>query len=290
MGIGKRLSRIIKSNVNDLLSAAEDPQKQLDLLITEMEDGLRQAKQELINQVATEKRLQRLLDEADDAARLWAERAQQAVDSGRDDLAREALRKKRTHEELATEYDQQLAEQQRAVDDLRVQYKQLEQRLREYRDRRGSLRAPRSRRGSETGLVARGDAPALRERSAFDKFEEMAEKVDDLEARTQAERELSSLLDSGDELAARIETAGTRRSERREQDEADLKVDLELEELRKRSGRSGAAGEATGRRSVRRSLGNEPATPPADQAPAPQQPDDRPAPDDDEGWGRRVEL
>ena len=108
MGIGKRLSRIIKSNVNELLAAAENPEKQLALAVTEMDDALRQAKQNLIQQMAGEKRLQRQLDETDELVKLWSDKAQQAVNAGQDDLAREALRKKRTYEELATEYDRQL--------------------------------------------------------------------------------------------------------------------------------------------------------------------------------------
>lgn len=299
MSFGKRLSRIIRSNVNDMLSAAEDPEKQLDLLLSEMEDALRQAKQHLIRALTDEKRLQRQLDETDDLVKLWHEKAQQAVDAGKDDLARDALRKKRTYEDLATEYDGQLAEQQRAVDQLREQYKLLEQRLKEARERRHSLRAELYRRQAQGRIESRRpgtrrvDTSSLTERSAFDKFDEMADKIIDLEAQTQASRELEDYLDDR-ELADQIDRESGRTTPRttRIRDDESLRVDIELEEMRKRAGREGAA--TTGRRSRRRDA--EP--PPEVTRPAPDEPPgpegekpEEPPPDDDEGgWGRRVEL
>ncbi|MCC7493472.1 MAG: PspA/IM30 family protein [Fimbriimonadaceae bacterium] len=302
MGIGQRISRIIKSNVNDLLSAAENPEKQLDLAITEMEDLLRQAKQQLVDQLAVEKRLQRQLDEADEMAKMWAQRAQVAVDSGSDELAREALRKKRNYDELGSEYDKQLFEQQRAVDELRVQYKELEQRIKDFRERRrgiGTERVRREREGERTARTAprRIDASALRDRSAFDKFEEMADKVEDLEARTQAERELTDYLEPDDTLAAKIDAAADRGRPRRSEDE--VNVDIELEQMRRRVGRPAAPPPPTAptpprapgeRLSQRRG-----ATPPAENAPPADLPPRRdpnapPPEDDDDGWGRRVEL
>lgn len=302
MGIGKRISRIIKSNVNDLLSAAENPDKQLDLLISEMEDSLRQAKQQLVEQMALEKRLQRQLDEADQMALQWGDKAQRAVDLGEDELARQALRKKKTYEDLAADYDRQLFEQQTAVDDLREQYRLLEVRLKESRERRARLGRELRQRGV-TSSTSTTETSALRSTSAFDKFEEMADKVDALEAETQARAELDEMLEPDDTLSAKIDAASRRGS-------SSPSVDAELEELRQRSG---------GRLSRRRDA-ESPAAPPATEpeaapgerlsrrrdrsarqlesdAPAAERP--RPSPDDDDqdddggggdGWGRRVEL
>ncbi|NUQ00144.1 MAG: PspA/IM30 family protein [Armatimonadetes bacterium] len=295
MGIGKRLSRIIKSNVNDILSAAENPQKQVDLLITEMEDGLRLAKQQLVEQLAMEKRLQRQLDEADELAGLWAGKAQQAVDAGEDNLAREALRKKKTYEELASEYDRQLFEQQSAVDDLKVQYKELEQRLREARDRRhqiASERVRRERAERDTGSVSprRVDASHLVDRTAFDKFDEMAEKVENFEAETQAQREIADFLEPEDQLARKIDQAATKGGGERPRDEAEVRLDIELEEMRRKAGRSGEEGGSRERLSQRRSTRRSQQAPEDTQSkPRPDEPQGGNSPDDD-GWGRRVEL
>lgn len=288
MGIGKRIGRIIKSNLNDLLSAAEDPEKQLDLLITEMEDSLRQAKQQLVEQLAMEKRLQRQLDETDELVKLWADKAQQAVNAGEDNLAREALRKRKTYEELATQYDQQLFEQQTAVDQLREQYKVLEQRLKEARARRPQIteRVRRTRDASSPG-IGRTDTGRVFDKSAFEKFEEMAEKVDTIEAETAARREIQEMLAPEEELSRRIDDAGRARTgASRGRTDEDLKIDIELEEMRKKAGRpEGASG---GRLSRRRGAETEP--------PAPAEAGDKldegeqPPPEEGDGWGRRVEL
>jgi len=299
MGIGKRISRIIKSNVNDLLSAAENPDKQLDLLISEMEDSLRQAKQQLVEQMALEKRLQRQLDEADELVNLWSDKAQKAVDLGEDELARQALRKKKTYEELASDYDRQLFEQQNAVDQLREQYRMLEVRLKESRERRAKIGHELRRREASTS-TSTTSTTALRSTSAFDKFEEMADKVDAFEAETQARAELEEMLEPDDTLSAKIEAAKDRRSG---------SVDAELEELRSRAGErlsrrrapeTEAApakeepqvepGERLSRRRSRSERQLESDAPTERPRPKPETEEGDDGGDGGDGWGRRVEL
>lgn len=299
MGIGKRISRIIKSNVNDLLSAAENPDKQLDLLISEMEDSLRQAKQQLVEQMALEKRLQRQLDEADELVNLWSDKAQKAVDLGEDELARQALRKKKTYEELASDYDRQLFEQQNAVDQLREQYRMLEVRLKESRERRAKIGHELRRREASTS-TSTTSTTALRSTSAFDKFEEMADKVDAFEAETQARAELEEMLEPDDALSAKIEAAKDRRSG---------SVDAELEELRSRAGErlsrrrapeteaapakeepQGEPGERLSRRRSRSERQLEADAPTERPRPKPETDEGDDGGDGGDGWGRRVEL
>ncbi|MBI2301881.1 MAG: PspA/IM30 family protein, partial [Armatimonadetes bacterium] len=240
MGFGKRIGRIIRSNINDMLSAAEDPQKQLDLLVSEMEDSLKEAKQLLVRALADEKRLQRQLDETDQLARMWEGKARQAVEAGADNLAREALRKKRTYDDLAAEYDEQLAQQQEAVDQLRAQYKQLEVRLEEAHAKRRTLGTELRRRqvrakGAE-GTPQRQTGAAT-DRTAFDRFDEMAGRIEQLEAETQAAGEIEAVLGEDERLAAEIDSLGGRGAGRSAQRrDEDVRVDIELEELRRKTG------------------------------------------------------
>lgn len=301
MGIGKRIAQLFRANINDMLNAAEDPEKQMDLALEDMQTGLRQAKQELVRLLAEEKRLQRELDQADELTKLWEGKAQQAVAAGRDDLARESLRKKRTYEDLANELDARLAEQQKAVDTGRAEYKMLEKKVAEMGERRRALSAEKVRRSRERRPEgARAiDTTLLKDRSAFDKFEEMADKVERFESETVARREVEDLLAGDDELAREIDRlsgkadAPAGRGGARVPDDRELKVDIELEELRKRAGRTAppatpAAEEAPHeRRSQRRGVELDSTPPPAADAP-------RDAPDEDSGDGgqpdRRVEL
>ncbi|MBI5832801.1 MAG: PspA/IM30 family protein [Armatimonadetes bacterium] len=301
MGIGKRISQIIRANFNDLLSSAEDPEKQMDLALTDMQSALKEAKQVLVQQLAEEKRLQRELDQADDMGRVWQEKAQKAVDAGADDLAREALRKKRTYEDLAAQLDGQLADQQKAVDNLRAEYKLLEQRIAEAGERRKQVTRERYRRTNERGAdtsVRRVDSGLVRDRSAFDKFEEMADKVDRFESETSARQELEQMLAGEDKLAAQIDSlGGAPAAESRGRGERDLTVDIELEEMRKRAGRPAPPAEAPAadagpqpRRSHRREL-EKPAAeaaPPADAAAKDDAADE--GGDEAGGTGRQLEL
>src|SRR5215467_12325943 len=95
MGIFTRVSDIISSNINAMLDKAEDPEKLIRLMIQEMEDTLVEIKASCAGVMATKKRVQRELDEVMARAEQWGQRAQLAMNKGREDLAREALVEKR---------------------------------------------------------------------------------------------------------------------------------------------------------------------------------------------------
>src|SRR5918997_4272229 len=101
MGIIDRLSTLLRSNLNDLISSAEDPEKMLNQLIADMNGQLVKAKQQVAAAIADEKRLK---DQADAEFRLsadWEQRAVLAVREDREDLARQALLRQGEHEEHA---------------------------------------------------------------------------------------------------------------------------------------------------------------------------------------------
>ena len=63
MGIFSRLGTLIKSNLNDLISKAEDPQKMLNQIVVEMQNQLVEAKKQVATSIADEKRLKKQWDE-----------------------------------------------------------------------------------------------------------------------------------------------------------------------------------------------------------------------------------
>ena len=91
MGIFTRFRDIVSSNINAMLDGAEDPDKMIKLMISEMEDTLIELKSACAGSIASRKQVERRLAAAEDRERLWEERASLAVERGRDDLAREAL-------------------------------------------------------------------------------------------------------------------------------------------------------------------------------------------------------
>ena len=86
MGIFDRLGTLLKSNINDLISRAENPEKVLNQLITDMRSQLAKAKQEVASAIADEKKLQAQVEKEKTQSEEWQRRAMLGVEQGRDDL------------------------------------------------------------------------------------------------------------------------------------------------------------------------------------------------------------
>jgi phage shock protein A len=154
MGIMDRLSGLIRANVNDLIDRAEDPEKMIDQILRDMESNIGQARQQVAAMIAQEKELQADYDDTSKLAIEWSAKAKRAVDAGKDDLAREALRRKRDNEENSRVYQQQLAVQEQTVDKLKDQLRQLEAKYQSTMSQRDTMLA-RARRARAQEQVAR---------------------------------------------------------------------------------------------------------------------------------------
>jgi len=131
MGILDRISTILRSNINATLDKAEDPEKMLDQIIRDMASAIEEAKGQVAGVIAQEKQLEMEKNGAEKSAREWSDRAEKAVKAGRDDLAREALRRKKDFEGISTTYQQQYDGQHEMTSKLRGQ---LELLMRKYDD------------------------------------------------------------------------------------------------------------------------------------------------------------
>jgi len=89
MGIFDRMGRVISSNVNSLLDRAEDPKKLLELNLADMDEQLKRGQEEVIAAVAGEKQLRKKVDELTSEQAKWEKRAELALKSGDEALARE---------------------------------------------------------------------------------------------------------------------------------------------------------------------------------------------------------
>ncbi|HEX2265973.1 MAG TPA: PspA/IM30 family protein, partial [Solirubrobacterales bacterium] len=97
MGIFDRFSTLFRSNINDLISRAENPEKMLNQLIVDMKSQLAKAKQQVASAIADEKKLQADVAAARRQAEDWERRAMLAVQENRDDLAKQALQRYNEH-------------------------------------------------------------------------------------------------------------------------------------------------------------------------------------------------
>ncbi len=116
MGVFSRFLDIVNSNINALLDQAEDPEKMIKLMINEMEDTIIEIKSNCAAAIGSKNTMDRKAKELESLIGRWQNRAELAIASGRDALAREALlEKKKLSQELsalqeeASKYDATIA-------------------------------------------------------------------------------------------------------------------------------------------------------------------------------------
>ncbi|MBX3069580.1 MAG: PspA/IM30 family protein [Thermomicrobiales bacterium] len=190
MGITDRVSRIIRANINDLLDRAEDPEIMIDQILRDMASSIDDARGQVATMVAQEKLLEGDFAEAEKLTTAWGEKAERAVAAGKDDLAREALRRKRDSSENAGLYAEQLEVQRHAVGRLKQQLGQLESKYQATLSQRDSLLARQKR--------ARAQRQLTDQISSFSPFDPTAD-LERMERKIrQDEAEAAALLELDD--------------------------------------------------------------------------------------------
>jgi len=139
MSIFTRFRDIISSNLNAMLDKAEDPQKLIRLMIREMEDTLVEIKTACAGVMAGGKKIKRQLEGLGARAHYWEEKAELAVNKGRDDLAREALVEKRKFNRRTEALENDLAEHDLIIEQYQDDIRQLEDKLKSARDKQRML-------------------------------------------------------------------------------------------------------------------------------------------------------
>ncbi|MCB9594949.1 MAG: PspA/IM30 family protein [Sandaracinaceae bacterium] len=222
MGFFGRLATLIKSNLNDLISKSEDPEKMLNQVIVDMNQQLVEAKKQVAVAIADEKRLQKQYNNEKSVSEDWHKKAMLAVRAGDDELAKEALTRKKEHEALANAFEEQWRKQQVAVNQLKTALRALNNKIEEAKRKKNVLIA-RQRR-AEAMKSIQETMSGLSDNSAFETFDRMAEKIDQIEAEAEAGAELSEEY-SGDVLKHKFS-----------QLEATAGADSDLEALKREMG------------------------------------------------------
>lgn len=201
MGIFSKLGTLIKSNLNDLISKAEDPEKMLNQVVVDMKTQLVEAKKQVAVAIGDEKRLKKQWEEQQVQGKEWERKAMLAVQGSDDELAKEALTRQKEHDDLATQFEQQWHLQKQAVDKLKDQLRILNNKIEEAKRKKNILIARAKR--AEAQRTIQSTMAGLSDTSAFDTFDRMSEKVDAIEAEAEAGAELQGEL-SGDTLQERF--------------------------------------------------------------------------------------
>lgn len=188
MGLFDRLNRVVRANVNDLISKAEDPDKVLEQTVIDMQQDLVQLRQAVAKAIAAQKRTEQQYNNNQSEANKWQQRAQLALSKGDENLAREALTRKKNYSETAATLKQQLDQQSTQVSSLKRNLIALESKISEAKTKKDMLKARAN--AAKANQQLQNTISGIDTSSSMAAFERMEGKVLEMEAVSEAAGEL----------------------------------------------------------------------------------------------------
>ena len=192
-GIFARMTDIIKSNINELLDRAEEPEKMIRQMVREMEEAVNKATASVGTAVANQKRLERQYNEKKAQVEEWQQKAERAVEAGQDGLARRSLERKAVFVKAVEDLEPAMEESRQTAEQLRDQLRELKTKLEEARTREGTLvarhRAAEARKRLAKSISGLGN-------DAFSSFERFEQRVETSEAEADAHTEIVGEMES----------------------------------------------------------------------------------------------
>ena len=223
MGILLRLFNLFRANANNMLDKAEDPEKMLQQTLSDFEVQKRKAKQQMTEALALQKRFERDTEKEYKEAEKWEQKAILAVQNEKDDLAKEALTRKKEHTFRAADFEKQLEMHRSNAEALRSSYQTMEDKIDEIKRKKGLLSVKQKQAEAQEQIFLTmeglGDTSG-----AMETIARVEEKVENMQARAEAYQEIGMESDKGS-LENKFEEL--------EHDSSDM--ELELLELKKRA-------------------------------------------------------
>ena len=221
MSIIDRLSRLIRANINDLISRAEDPQKIIEQSMMEMRDAYSEARKEVAEAMAQSEKLKREQMLNKKLSEEYVVKAQEALKLGNENLAREALTRKKNYEDIANAYSTQIQQQDSIIEELKTQLRALEGKISEMQAKKELLQA--RQKGAEAAQTLERVSGFDKAKGAMAAFDEMERKVAGMEDQAKA----MSKLRKEEDIDEQLKDLGR-----------DKEIDEELEALKRSMGQS----------------------------------------------------
>ena len=194
MGILTRIFNLFRATTSDLLDKAEDPEKMIKQMISDLEAQKKKAKEQMTEALALQKRVERDTGKAHKEAEKWEQKAILAVQNEKDDLAKEALTRKNEHLRRALDFEKQLEMHQNNADSLKESYQTMEDKIDEIKRKQGLLSVKQKQAEAQEKIYKTieglGDTSGI-----IDTIERAEEKVENLQARAEAYQEINMDFD-----------------------------------------------------------------------------------------------
>ena len=173
-----------------MLDKAEDPEKMIKQMISDLEAQKKKAKEQMTEALALQKRLERDTEKEHQQAEKWEQKAILAVQNEKDDLAKEALTRKNEHLRRALDFEKQLEMHRNNADSLKESYQTMEDKIDEIKRKQGLLSVKQKQAEAQENIYKTieglGDTSGI-----MDTIERAEEKVENLQARAEAYQEIS---------------------------------------------------------------------------------------------------
>ncbi|GAV73557.1 PspA_IM30 domain-containing protein [Cephalotus follicularis] len=190
MNLFDRFARVVKSYANVVISSFEDPEKILDQTVLEMNDDLIKMRQATAQVLASQKRMENQYKAAQQASQDWYRKAQLALEKGEEDLAREALKRRKSYADNATSLKAQLDQQKNVVENLVSNTRLLESKIQEAKSKKDTLKA--RAQSAKTSTKVSEILGTVNASSSLAIFEKMEEKVLAMESQAEAFSQLTT--------------------------------------------------------------------------------------------------
>ncbi|KAA3657391.1 MAG: hypothetical protein DWQ10_13410 [Calditrichaeota bacterium] len=208
MKMFKRVTELVKANINHLLDQAEDPEVMVKQIIRDMEESIIEMRRETVRAVSRQKQIEKKLATSENLSKDYAAKAGQAVDNGDDALARKILEKKVYTDQQIKLLSSELTDANATSEQLKNDLVQLEDKVQVARRKKEEL--IRRKRSADAKLRIQESANKARDgiKSAAGKIAGYAEaeasmenyedSIINLEAEAEAAREIAEIEKEND--------------------------------------------------------------------------------------------
>ena len=208
MSIFSRIFNIGKAHTNKVLDAMEKPEVMLDQAIRNKEKQIMEAKKAIQSCIATEHQTKKLLEQEKAEQMAWEQRAQEALKSGREDLAAKALQRAMEYEQKAADLQTNWESQRASTSELKRDILKMDDELKEFRRNKDFIIA-QSKAAEVKKNIYEAKAKISKNRSADDLMERMKKKAERSGAEADAAKELAETFDGKDSLEKEFESMET---------------------------------------------------------------------------------
>ena len=193
-GMMNRASTIVKAKINKLLNRAEDPGETLDYSYEKQLELLQNVKRGVADVVTSKKRLEMQTSTLEQSVLKLDGQARQALQAGREDLAREALQRKAVAQEQLQGLDQQIQGLQAQQEKLVASEKQLSAKIESFRTQKEVIKAQYSAAEAQVriGEAATGIGEQMADTGLA--IQRAKDKTESMQARASA---VDELVESG---------------------------------------------------------------------------------------------